>query len=90
MFPKLVFPDQSHAVPGRTIHDNISLVRDVIHDADMTKTQTGFLFLDQEKAFDHVNHDYLFKTLLSFGLGRRYGGILQTLYTFAECCVNIK
>ena len=52
VLPKLVFSDQSYAVPGRTIYDNISLVRDLIHFEDMTKSQIGFHSLDQEKARD--------------------------------------
>jgi len=86
---KLVNPDQSYAIPGRTIHDNIFLVRDLIQYAEKTQTKVGFLSLDQEKAFDQMNHDYLFETLLTFGLGRRYVGMIQTLYTSAECLIKV-
>ena len=82
MFSKFVFSDQSYAtVPGRTMHDNISLVRDLTHNADMTQSQNDFLSLDQEKAFDHMNHDNLFKTLLSLWL---HVGMLRMLYMSAS------
>ena len=89
VLPKLISPDQSYAIPGRTIYDNISLVRDVIQYADKTQTQVGFLSLDQEKAFDQMNHYYLFETLITFGLGRRYVGMIQMLYVLAECLVKV-
>ena len=89
MLPKLLSPDQSYTIPGRTIYDNISLVRDLIQYVDKTQTQVGFLSLDQEKAFDQMNHDYLFETLLTFGLGRRYVGMIQTLYMSEECLVKV-
>ena len=37
-----------------------------------------------------MNHDYLFETLLIFGLGRRYVGMIKTLYMLAERIVKVK
>ncbi len=38
---------------------------------ELHKLDLGFVCLDQEKAFDKVDHEYLFKTLEGFGFGKR-------------------
>lgn len=48
----VIHPDQTYCVPGRSIFDNISLVRDVLEVSNML--DCGLISLDQEKAFDHV------------------------------------
>lgn len=45
-------PEQTYCVPGGSIFDNISLVRDVLEVSNML--DCGLISLDQEKAFDHV------------------------------------
>lgn len=40
---------------------------------------TGFVSLDQEKAFDQVNHDLLFHTLEAFSLVHIFTSTIQLL-----------
>ena len=47
---QVIHPDQSYTVPGRSIQDNIHLVRDLIHLVQGTGESAAFLSLDQEKA----------------------------------------
>lgn len=49
---QLVQPEQSDCIPGRCIYDNISTVRDIISLVETDNTDSGLLFVDQEKAFD--------------------------------------
>lgn len=53
--------DQTYCVPDRTIFDNIVLIRDVIDICrpDMNVNH-GIMCLDQEKAFDRVDHSFYF------------------------------
>ena len=55
----LVQPEQTYCVPGRTIHDNLHLLRDTIWYGNTYDVPLAIITLDQEKAFDRVNHDYL-------------------------------
>ncbi|KAK3514516.1 hypothetical protein QTP70_018717, partial [Hemibagrus guttatus] len=57
----IVHNNQSYCIPNRTIMDNLFLVRDVIDLCRLNSCDLGFLSLDQEKAFDRVDHDYLFQ-----------------------------
>ncbi|KAG6933585.1 hypothetical protein G0U57_018924, partial [Chelydra serpentina] len=49
----------------------------------------ALLSLDQEKAFDRVDHKYLLSTLQAFGFGPQFVGFLQVLYASAECLVRL-
>ena len=68
---KVVLPSIIHysqtAVFGRRIDHTIHTIRDLIDLANKEDDTAAFIFLDQEKAFDRVNHDFLFKTMHSFG-----------------------
>ena len=46
----------------------------------MRKKNVGLVFLDQEKAFDTVDHFYLFSVLRGFGFGATFISYIQLLY----------
>ena len=65
----IVHQDQTCSVPGRSIFANLQLVRDVLDMIDKTN-ETGILVtLDQEKALDRVDHEFLRRSLSKFGFG---------------------
>ena len=49
----------------------------------------AFIFLDQEKAFDRVNHTFLFKTMRAFGIGKVFIGWVRKLYSNTTSILNI-
>ena len=59
------------AVDGRKIENTIHMLRDFIDLANQERLESAFIFLEQEKAFDRVNHDFLYKTMKAFGMVRR-------------------
>ncbi|CAM2098380.1 unnamed protein product [Caretta caretta] len=85
----VIHPDQTYTVPGRTIFDNVYLVRDLLELGCRDGLSFALLSLDQEKAFDRVDLGYLLGTLRAFGLGPQFVGFLQVLYAFAECLVRL-
>ncbi|MEE8114299.1 MAG: reverse transcriptase family protein, partial [Nitrososphaerales archaeon] len=76
----LLKEDQCYCVPKRSIYDNISLVRDIIELCKENPKDLGVLLLDQEKAFDRVDHRYLFEVLERFGLGSTFISYIKILY----------
>ena len=64
---KTVIPSIIHftqtAVDGRRIDNTVHMLRDFVQLANTENLETAFIFLDQEKAFDRVNHAFLYKTM---------------------------
>ena len=82
VLPSIIHSTQT-AVYGRKIDQNIHLVRDLIDLANKNDETAAFLFMDQEKAFDRVEHSFLFKTMAAFGNRRNTIDWLRILYSNA-------
>ncbi|CAM2109439.1 unnamed protein product [Caretta caretta] len=52
----LVHPDQTYTIPDRSIFDNLYLVLDLLELGFRDGLSFALLSLDQEKAFDRVDH----------------------------------
>ncbi|CAM5135739.1 unnamed protein product [Natator depressus] len=85
----VIHPDQTYTVPGRSIFDNLFLVRDLLELGWRDGLSFALLSLDQEKAFDRVDHGYLLSTLQAFGFGPQFVSFLRVLYASAECLVRL-
>jgi exonuclease III len=76
----IVHQDQTCSIPGRTIHDNIHLIRSIIEHQARMKDPVGIILWDQEKAFDKMNHRYLMGVLRAFGFGEGFVRWVSLLY----------
>ncbi|CAM2097210.1 unnamed protein product [Caretta caretta] len=85
----VIHPDQTYTVPGRSIFDNLFLVQDLLELGRRDGLSFALLSLDQEKAFDRVDHGYLLGTLQAFGFGPQFMSFLQVLYASAKCLVRL-
>ena len=88
ILPDIIHTSQT-AVYGRRIDNTIHLIRDLIDIANKEDDTAAFIFLDQEKAFDRVNHDFLFKVMKSFGIGENFISWIKLLYSNASAVVNV-
>ena len=71
LLPFILHKSQT-AVDGRRIDHTLHLIRDLIELANQEDMEAAFIFLDQEKAFDRVDHDFLYKTMETFGIGENF------------------
>ena len=81
ILPKIIGIDQTCAVKGRSIFDNLHLIRNVIDYVEQKNLTASFICLDQEKAFDRVSWSYMYDTLASFGFHEHFIRWVKLLYT---------
>ena len=81
VLPKIINTDQTCAVKGRSIFDNLHLIRNVIDYIDQKNLPVSFICLDQEKAFDRVSWEYMYSTLAAFGFDENFINWIKLLYT---------
>jgi len=82
--------DQTCSILGRTIFSNLALLRDTVAFIER-KNETGILlFLDQEKAFNHVDRSFSLNLLQHFGFRPWFRACIATLYkgAYMQVLVN--
>ena len=84
ILPLVINEDQSCSVPGRTIFDTLSLLRDTLDHVNITNEPGILVSLDQEKAFDRVDRSFLSRVLEQLGLGPFFQKWISTLYSDAS------
>ena len=77
----IISSDQTACIPGRTIEDNLFTLRDAIHYSQTHKEGFICLSVDQEKAFDRVDHPFLKRVMEKFGFGPKFIKWIETLYS---------
>ncbi len=65
----LISETQSGFLRGRSVHNNIRLVMDIIEYRDLIEDDGFILFLDFYKAFNSVEHPFMFAVLEHLGFG---------------------
>ena len=73
---------QTYSIPERSIHDTIITLDEI--NRYMGDREGIWLGLDLEKAFDRVEHNFLFKVMEKLGLGENFVGWTEKLYTNAK------
>ncbi|KAK3537054.1 hypothetical protein QTP70_000286 [Hemibagrus guttatus] len=86
---RLIHQDQKYCVPDRSIFDNVYLIRDILDISRLLGLKTGLIFLDQEKAFDRVEHEYLWKVLETFGFNPGCVAMIRVLYCEIESVLKV-
>ena len=88
VLPLIIHHSQT-AVDGRRIDYTVHLIRDLIDLINKDDSEGALIFLDQEKAFDRVEHDFLFKTMAAFGFGDAFIDWIRVLYSNATTRVKV-
>ena len=78
---EIVNGDQTCSVPGRSIIDNLHLLRNVYDYCTNGNIPCIMVSYDQAKAFDRVSHEYLFRVLRAFGFKESFINWIKLLYT---------
>ncbi|XP_051135512.1 uncharacterized protein LOC127254464 [Andrographis paniculata] len=86
--PKIVSPNQSGFVKGRSIYDNIVMAMEMVHDLNWRhKLYNVILKLDMSKAYDRLDWNFLRAILSQFGFNE---GVVQLISNcFSNCWFSI-
>ena len=87
--PDIIHPSQAGFVPGRKLRNHTQLAHMIMHWAEANEVNGAIVALDQEKAYDKVAHDYLWRVLECFGIPAEYIAVVQALYAKAETSVMV-
>ena len=89
MIHLVVDKDQTCGVPGRYIGENVALLRDVVYYCTSFDVPAAVLSLDQEKAFDRVDWDFMRSTLSTMGFGPSFISWVNLFYNRVQSAVNV-
>ena len=85
----MIHRDQAGFIPKRSIFSHIKLAMVIIQHAEATEEDGAIIALDQEKAYDKIRHDYLWKVLNTFNLPSTFIKTIKALYAEARTQVAI-
>lgn len=77
---QVLHQNQTYCVPGRSMVDNVHLIRDVLEVSGSLGIGIGLISLDQEKAFDGGKHKFLWKLKERFGFSHGLIAMIPVLY----------
>ena len=69
---------------GRNIGNNIRLILDIIDYTDFNDIPGAISLLDIKKAFDSVDHDFLFQVLKHLNFGDQFISWIKIIYSFRK------
>lgn len=78
---QVLHQDQTYCVPGRSMADNIHLIKDVLEVSGSLGINIGLISLDQEKDFDGVEHKFLWKLMERFWFSSGLIAMIPVLYS---------
>ena len=77
---KLISTDQNGYIQRRNIAYNIRLIQDLIEYFKNDNIEGAIIFLDFQKTFDTVNHDFLYSVLEKFKFGNSFIKWVKIIY----------
>ena len=81
--------DQTCGVPGRTILNNVFILRDLVVICKQKNIPAAIINIDQMKAFDRVNWSFMYKMPRAFGFKDNFAQWIQLLYNGAKSIVEV-
>ena len=84
----LIGPEQTFAVKGRSIQNNLHLIREVL-EGIKDDTEAALISLDQSKAFDMVDHRFLASVLETAGFQPEFRRWISMMYHNPQAVVQV-
>ena len=84
----LIGPEHTFAVKGRSIQDNLHLIREDLEGIE-DDTEAVLISLDQSKAFDRVDHRFLATVLETAGFKPKFRRWISMMYDNPQAVVQV-
>lgn len=89
VLPTIIHYTQTGYIPGRQVHDNLSMIDYAQSILKSNKQQAYLVSLDARKAFDSVDHKYISRSLKAYGFGDAFINAVMILYSNLQASVLI-
>ena len=86
---KQLTSSQYCSVPGKSILEAVSVLRDVVAYAELTRTPLFILSLDFRSAFDCISHHYLFQILAGYSISKWFINRIRSMYENVTASLQI-
>lgn len=88
VLPKFIHTDQTGFVVGRHLFSNLRRLFNLLYSSDSSPVPEVLISLDAQKAFDRIEHNYLYKVLDKFGFGPIFQTWVKILYVGPQAAVR--
>ena len=83
----IIHEDQSGYIPGRNLADNMQKINAILENYD--PDDTCIILIDFQKAFDIMNHSFIYKALKLFGFTKKFCNIISKLWSNATASILV-
>jgi len=80
---------QTGFMAGRHISWNIRLILDLLDYSNLVESEALIVFLDFHKAFDTIEHQFVYRAFKSFGFGERFTSIIEMFHKGINSSINL-
>ena len=84
---KIISSSQTGFIKGRYIGENIRLICEILEHVEQNDLPSLMFFSDFEKAFDSIDHDFMYRTLRHFNFGNDLLRWTKLFYTDVQSCI---
>jgi len=86
---KIISPTQTAYIPGRVVHDNLRMFEFYRKYCQENNVDAVLMSMDAKKAFDSVDHKYMFNTLKAYGFSDDFIDTVKILYKNIEADIMV-
>ena len=84
---KMISKEQTCGVPNRSIFSNLFTIREMINHSNTKNLPSYIVSIDQEKAFDKVDREFLYQIMKKLGYSNAFINFVKKIYQNTESII---
>lgn len=85
---QVISKEQNYGIRNRSIFNNLFTIRELIHYSQIKNIKSCIVSIDQEKAFDKVDTEFLYKIMGKLGYSNIFINFIKKLYHKTESIIS--